>query len=797
MFINYLFVAFRNLWRQKGYSLLNIAGLAIGIAGCMIILSYVRDDLRWDSFHENYDRIYRVVQIQSFGGMEPQHVSYNQNALTDVLIQDIPEVELASRYWPIGIRLVQTDRGEPGEFLRNIYLVDSTFFEMFSYELKYGDIHTAMQQEGGIVISEKASTQLFGDVNPVGRELFVDREITAIVAGVVAEQQTGSHQFFTILAPIHLWATPLQLDVSQWGGNHLTSYIMLHEGASHTEVEASLPEVISQYRDCTGIEWYLQPLREFHLHSSHIKYDMQINRSNISVVRTLMFIAIFVLLIACVNFINLSTARSIRRSREVGIRKVVGANRFNLILQFIGEAILIALFSTILAGVLVELVQPLFEQVADRTLSVNIFDGSFTTFSLLGLALLIGILAGAYPAFVLSAFKPAQVLKSEKINGKRGNLLRKGLVVFQFVISIVLLISTVFIQRQLHYALNRDLGYNREQVVVIYPRDDQLHEKVELIRTEFNRIAGISSVTIGSDYPVGSTSQWSFLNGSDEENRWLASVYSMDPYALETYQFELIAGRFFDENIESDRNWESNETAVVLNETAVNYLGWEDPVGHPFQLDSETTGIVIGVIRDFHPLPVSLETEPCVIMEHPEWKIIVSARVNVEDVSQTISAMESAWHEIYPSSPFEYRFLDQYFDALYTSETQLSSLVQVFTGLALFVAILGLFGLAAYSTSRRTREIGVRKVLGATILNIVQLINKEFAILVLIANVIAWPLAYILINQWLSQYVYRIPLSWWIFPLVGIVALLLASLTVGILALHAAKTNPVDSIRYE
>ncbi|MFH0882091.1 MAG: ABC transporter permease, partial [bacterium] len=578
MIRNLLKVSLRNLFRQKSFTFINIIGLSVGLASAVLIASSVREDLLWDHFNKNYDNIYRVVQIQQFGGVESQHVAFNQYPLVPAMIRDLAEVETGARYKPWGRNLVQTDPDKPGLFVDQIVFVDSTFFDIFSYEFVEGNPNTALSRPENAILTQETAQRLFGNEDPMGRELTVFGDVRLTVAGVLKKPSTRSHQKFDILLPIYSGIEGISDQIDKWGGNTLTAYVVLCNGTDPKEVEKKFPEFIIQYRDIEGITFYLQALKDIHLRSSHIKYDHQYQRSSERDVMAYVGIGILLLLIAGINFINLSTAQSLLRAREVAVRKINGATRWVLVRQFLVEALLLAIISMVLAGIIAQLAAPGLSSLFGRPVEVHILGFGFNTFSLLILAFVLGLAAGTYPAIVLSSFHPITALRGSPFKGPKGIWLRRGLVIFQFTLAVVLIIATAVIYRQLAYAHTRDLGYDREQVILLRNSESLSPEDRVTFRDRIASIPGVVAATIVSDIPLGKTSQSTFSFQGIADEGWMASYSSMDPEALQTFGFRMAEGRWFSKEMSTDMGETDNVIALVLNQKAVRSLGLEHPV---------------------------------------------------------------------------------------------------------------------------------------------------------------------------------------------------------------------------
>jgi putative ABC transport system permease protein len=796
MFRNYIVVAIRTLFRQKGYSLLNILGLAIGMAACLLITSFVREDIMWDSFHKNSDNIYRVSQVQSFGGIEPQHVAYTAFPVGPAMEADLPEVVSATRFHRGNQQVFSID--DTRILQDDIAYVDPSFLKIFSYPLLVGDAETVLDQPNSVLMKEEVAKKYFGDENPIGQMIQINDEFEAVVTGLLDEFPARSHLNFDVIFPMdaRLQHYPDERR-ENWGNNSMATYVLVSGIESVTEYKTKMNEFFAKNRDMENVEFYLEPFSDIHLNSGHIKYQINENRSSMKSVYTVSIIASFLLIIAVINYMNLATARSIRRAREVGMRKVVGANRANIIFQFLGESMILTTISMILAVVTAKLIEPYFGELAGREVIFNPLDGSFGTFSIIAITLFTGIVSGLYPAFILSSFKPISVLKGRFESKSSGTWMRRGLVVFQFVTSITFIIGISVVLRQMHYAQYKDLGYDKEHVLGLYTADEGFWDRWDDHKVRFENIPGVTSVSASGRIPVWGGGQTSVtIDGFDDE--WLMSYYLCDEDQQETMGMEMALGRFFSKDFPTDvATFDStNQGALVLNEAAVRKLGWENPLGKEISMWS-TTIPVIGVVKDFHFAPLTEEIEPMMFVNSHYDRGFFSLRVSTDDIPALVENVEAVWGEIMPGIDSNHFFLNEIFEQLYTEELRLSTLLKIFSGLTIFIACLGLVGLASYATQRRTKEISVRKVLGASVPQILTLVSKEFAILVVVANLVAWPIAYYLMNMWLENFAYKLSIAWWIFPLAGIAAFVIALISTAWQAWRAALTNPSQALRSE
>ena len=818
MFRNYLIIALRNLKRQKTFSAINILGLAIGLGTCILIVLYIQDELSFDSWHAKGDRIYRVMRETKAGG-QSNYLPDTSGALAGALERDFPEVEKAVRVW---IDFIDVSLGEK-EFPLSICIADPELFEIFDFPFVRGNLETAFLNPNAIAITESAAKRLFGDEDPIGKTITSEskhhggeRTITAIIKDVPRNSTlsrygetdyidyigTGS---FSSEGAKYLWEDWIPTD----GWRPVNTYVLLREGADPKALSAKLPEFMNRYMGAEIARtnaYHLQPLNRIYLYS---RQDYNLDwYGDIDRVYQFGAIAVLVLAIGCINFTNLTTAQSARRAHEVGLRKVSGAYRSQLMGQFLGESVLTALVALVLALSAVELVLPEFNAFFFKQIELNLSSDPLLVISLIGIAVFVGLLAGVYPAFFLSAYEPTETLKGAFRAGSRGQWIRRGLVVAQFAISITLIASTGVIYQQLDYIKNKHLGLNMEQMVLmpIFVLDQET--KLDPGQKLAARYATVKEAFLAHPNALEATAYrwrvgWSggiirtIRAEGHEGTDWRMPLLEVDEDYLDVFQIELVEGRKFDPiAFPTDMS-----KAFIINETAVARLGWDDPIGKSFEwVDRERNrkGTVVGVVKDFHYGPLQEEIGPVALTLRHQQFYSLGVRVKAEGMEETLAFFEKTWKRFAPADqPFEYLMWDQQFEYMYSAEQRAQALTLLSSGMAILLACMGLFGLAAFTVEQRVKEIGVRKVLGASVSNIVMLISRTFAIMVLIANLFAWPVAYFAMRSWLAGFAYRTDLSWWIFVLSGAVALAIALFTVSFHALRAALSNPVEALRHE
>jgi putative ABC transport system permease protein len=809
MFRNYVKTALRNLWKNKGFSAINIVGLAIGLATCLLIILYVMDELSYDRYNEKADRIYRLDGDIKFGG---NHfiMAVAPAPAGPSMRKDYPEIETAVRFRWRGGFLVK--KGSQNIREDKVIYADSTLFDVFSLSMIGGDPHTALVAPRTVVITETMAKKYFNSSDAVGRNLLTDDSITYRVTGVIRDIPAQSHFSADFFVPMSENADAREND--NWLSNNYNTYFLLRKGSDPRRLEAKFPAMIQKYispmlQQAVHIsleEFYkagnfvgfsLTPLTAIHLHSNK-SAEMGAN-GNIQYVYIFSAIALFILLIACVNFMNLSTARSSNRAKEVGIRKVLGSLRGHLVTQFIAESILISFISMLLALGIAWLMLPVFNQLADKHMVIGLFSRTWLAPSLLVLVLVVGLLAGSYPAFFLSAFRPIAVLKGNVAAGFKTGWLRNSLLVIQFSISILLMVGTAVIYRQLGYIHSRQLGFNREQVLVVHNGWGLGHSGAKAFRDDLSKLPGVEGTTMTGFLPTeGSRNDDAFFLTPELDQKKAISMqrWSADENYIPVLGMKMLAGRNFSQDFKTDSD------AIVINESAARMMGFPNPTEHKiYELDDiktkkTKTYRIIGVIKDFNFNSLREVVTPLALFLE-ENRGDFAMRVRTGHMTQLVAQVENDWKKIAPGQPFSYSFMDEDFNALYKTEQQMGGISLSFSLLAIFIACMGLFGLAAYAAEQRTREIGIRKVLGATIGGIIGLLSRDFLLLVLLSALIAFPVAWFAMHRWLQDFAYRIDIGWEVFVLAGLLSLGIALLTVSFQALRAALANPVKSLRSE
>lgn len=807
MLNNYFKIAFRNLWKNKGYSAINIFGLAAGLATCLLIILYVWDELSYDKFHVKADRIYRINSDIKFGGTD-LNLAVCSDPMGATLKKDYPQVEQFTRiYASEGSKLIK----KGNEFIneQRIAYVDSTFFDVFTFPLISGNPKTALNDPNTAVISETGAKKYFGTTDVIGKLIETNDQVSFKITAVMKDMPSNAHFGYDIL---------LSMDNVDYGfGNFLshnfTTYIVLQKGTDPKVFNTFFSSILNKYvlpqaksflqiknmeefeKSGNQLKYELMPVTKIHLYSD--RFPELSPNGDIQNVYIFSAVALFILLIACINFMNLSTARSANRAKEVGIRKVLGSERKTLIWQFLTESVLVAIIGLVIALGITFLTLPFFNDVSTKSLQFSsLFTVRFLPFLIL-IPLIVGLMAGSYPALYLSSFTPITVLKGKLSTGFKKSKLRNSLVVIQFATTIILIISTIIVYNQLNYIQTRKLGFNKDQVLVV-DNTYVLGAQTAAFKEEISKIPSVSMATMSSYLPVSNSSRsdntYSKEAVMDVRNGLNMQTWRIDEDYLPTLGMELVKGRNF------SREFITDSTAIIINETCAGLLGYEDPIGKNIYYSDNGIQVmplkIIGVVKNFNFESLRQQVGPlCFRLNKSTGSGIFKVKTN--DIKSLIAGVESTWKKMAPGMPFSYRFLDDSFDSMYRAEQRMGKLALGFAILAIIVASMGLFGLATYASEQRVKEIGIRKVLGATVGNITQMLSKDFLKLILIAALIAFPIAGWAMYKWLQNFAYRVDIQWWVFLLAAVIALLIALITISFQAIKAAVANPVKSLRTE
>lgn len=800
MLKTYLKVALRNLWKNRLYTSINIAGLSIGLAACVLIVLFVRDELSYDQHFEDSERIYRLTGAYNQGGDSKTLSAITSYPLMPVLATNFPEMESASRltFWNLLI-----SRGDQHLQQENIVLADSSFFDLFSFETIAGDPGAAIKEPNSIVLTESTVKKHFGDENGLGEVLSindVDFKVAAIVKDLPANTHFEAELFLPLSTAMNWYGDWVHI---LFNGTSHYLYFKLAEGVQPEDLQGRINTFLNdKYANDIDVHDYtVQAMEDIHL-NSELAAEIQPNGSQ-SAVTIFTATALVILLLACINYINLSVAGSFQRSREVGLKKVFGAGRSSQVLQFQAESLLVSLVSCVLAVIFIEMAMPSFNQLTDKAYDFQLFQDVILGAALFGVGIVIGLVSGSFPALFLLKMQTSEALRGSTLSkGKDSFNLRNGLVVFQFFIVAILIASTMIILNQVNFLRNMDLGIDQEQVILMPMQTGEMAERYDVFRDELLRNPGVVNVTATSSHPANRIGGWRGYSpeGSDERINTPTIVVSYDFF--ETMSATMLAGRTFDREHPTDVR-----EAYILNEAAVKFFQMEDPVGtslEGFAYDGSTwtpkNAKVIGVVKDFHFASLHNEIRPIVFSLSSEFTTglnWIEVRITPENTKQTIAYLENTWSTFSPDRPFEYDFLDENIAEHYAAEDRFLKLFTSFSLLSIIIGSLGLFGLTAFMMKRRTKEIGIRKVLGAEVAGLVAVLSKDFLKLVLIANILGWPLAYYLMDRWLQNFAYTDGIPAWVFVLTGVGALTIAFASVAYHSIKTAGANPVNSIRYE
>ncbi|WP_026261817.1 ABC transporter permease [Spirosoma panaciterrae] len=813
MLTNYLKIAWRTLRKQRGFAFINIFGLAVGLGCCLLITLYVLDELSYDRYNEKADRIYRIQSDIKFGGND-MRFAVSPDPVGPTLKKDYPQVEQYVRLHQRGTWLVKRTGETTNLREDNVTFADSTLFDVFTLPLISGDPKRALAEPNTIVISESAAKRHFGNQNPMGQTLLLDNRLTFKVSGVMRDMPKNAH-FHADLIPTMLSD---EYPWGQWLSNNHHTYILLRPGTDPATVDRNFDAVIEKYvgpqvqqmigkslgefrKAGNSVRYWLMPLTDIHLHSKQ-QIELAPN-GDIQYVYIFSAVALFILLIACINFMNLATARSAMRAREVGVRKVMGSERQQLVSQFMTESVLTSVLAMVLAIGIVALALPGFNTIAAKELTIHQLTSSYLLPILILLPFAVGLFAGSYPAFFLSSFQPIRVLKGglsalKTGTGFGGASLRSGLVVFQFMMSVILIVGTIIVYRQITFIQTKNVGFNREQVLTVNDAY-AIGKQAETFRQEVLRLPGVLNGSISGYLPTPSNRSDNayFAEGQTDMNKGFSmQTWGVDHDYLKTMGMQLVKGREF------SRQFGSDSSGIILNEAAIKILGFKDPIGkrvwrfNDGEGKTRKTYTVIGVVKNFHfeSLRRNIGALSLVLDSNSG---AVSFRLSGANVPALVRQIEAKWKQLAPGQPFSYQFMNLSFDEMYRAEQRVGTIALTFAALAVLIACLGLFGLAAFMAEQRTKEIGVRKVLGASVTSIVGLLSKDFLKLVLVAILIASPIAWWAMNQWLADFAYKINIEWWMFALAGLLAVGIALLTVSFQSIKAALMNPVKSLRSE
>jgi putative ABC transport system permease protein len=798
MFNNYLKVAFRHIRKHKGFSLINILGLAVGMACFILMMFYARHELSFDKFHAKYDRLYRVIRAYPEDPNIPyKFIPSTPAPLSPTMLDEFPEVVSATRIGDVTGTLKYKNKA----FIETGIFADKHFFDMFSFEVLEGNRETCLSQPYEMLISEKLAQKYFGSEEPVGKVISFSKQMDVhttgslnesydlTITGVMSDVPENSHLRFDYIVSFD--SSPQNRErLTDWGRSSYYNYVELLPGVSPLGLHDRLAEYTPRFRGRDVAKYVLQPLKDLHWQSVSYEFPGTVtnDKKTIALFST---IAFFILIIACINYVNLATARYTQRTKEIGLRKVLGAQKPQLIRQFIGESILVSFVSSVFAVLLVYLTLPSFRFLVDRDIQLRWLSTPWIPFTVFGMVLFSGLFSGSYPAFLLSSLRPAAVWKSKADRKSRGIGLRNVLVVFQFVVSICLIAGTLIVWKQMRFVRTADIGYDREHVVVMPLRDEFARQNGKILEEEMlrdNRILAAS----GSEYiPLERNNMWNLQHTNEAGEKVSSNAYTCEiGYGLfDVFKVEIVEGRNFSPAFSTDEN-----EAILINQTAANAIGLKEPVGKVIESHGRR---LIGVVKDYHHSSLHEKIDPMVYFLRPEAYSFLSVRIKPDDIPGTISFLRRTVSKHSPNFAFEYYFQDDYFNEKYKSDRRFGATVGYASALAIFIACLGVYGLISFSTERLTKEIAIRKVLGASVQSILGSLSKEFILLIVLSNCIAWPIAHLAMNKWLQNFAFRITISLWTFFLALILSLAVSALAVIYKSLQAATADPVDSLRYE
>jgi putative ABC transport system permease protein len=788
MIKNYFKIALRNIKRFSAYSILNISGMAIGLASAILILLWVQDEWSYDRHFKNANELFRIIQNENPSGAEASFLAPTPGMLTRTLKEQYPEIIRSSRYEPHSeLRLKKGD-----EYVHEtaVAAVDRDFLQMFDIGFVQGDINSALNEPHNVILTEEMAHKYFGDEDALGKTLQESLGYLLTVTGVIKKPH-NSHLRYDFIVPIELLeerGSPL----NDW---HFLcyNYIELKKGIDSRTVNNKILDLIKKNTRGSNAEIFLQNIKKIHLFSSR-KYTFDIGgHGDITYIRIMSLIAVFILLIACINFMNLSTAQSARRAKEIGVRKVAGANKRKIIVQFLGESLLIVFVAHVIAMIFVELLLPGFNNFTGKHLVLN-YQSAGLYFGSIVVVLFCGLLAGSYPAFYLSSLKPPDIMKGVITKNPGNRQFRRVLVIFQFSLSVILIICTLIVGNQLRYMQNKNLGFNKDNIGYFQFPAAPWDPKLKTLKNELNNNPDILSVTrefINYENPLnieGPSGGFNWAGKKQGDDVLFYNISADEDYAR-TFQLELKKGRFFSSEFSTDK------TAIVINEQAAKILGFKDPIGEIITTHGGSKLNIIGVVKDFHFKSLYTKIEPLLMQIGESNNFFI--RMKPGNITSTVESIKKTYNSFKPEIPMEFHFLDDDFDKLYRSEQKMSKILGYFSFLAIIISCLGLIGLSSFMTERRTKEIGIRKINGAKSIEIFSLLSGEYIIWVMISIIIACPVAWFAMHKWLQNFAYRISMGWWVFALAGVFALLIAVLTVSFQSFKAASTNPVEALRYE
>ena len=796
MFYHTLKLTLRNLWRHKTFSFINITGLTIGVTCCILIGLYVYNEFSYDKFHSGYKNVYRINKVITEKNKQAQLHSITPGKLVPSIKASIPEVQYATVFRPLSSEMLvsyDTLRFK----LEGVTYADADFLNVFDFPLIKGDPQNVLKEPYSAVISESVAKKYFIDENPIGKTLTTLNDIKVQITGVCKDVPQNSSIHFSMLIS---WATTTAAAnadyfsyMNNWATQVNYSFVKLKTGSDPAHVSGKITNLLHTNLPNRVMEYkpYLQRLDEIHLHSTDVFFAEYFKSNSYKIILSLVVIACIILLIACFNFINLTTAAALGRAKETGVQKILGARQGLLVRKFFGESFMLCTLAVLLSLVAVVLLLPVFNKLADANIRNELLFTPMIIGGLVSLLIVISVLAGLYPAIFLSQFRSTDVFRSIVRTGKNV-WVRKSLVTMQFALSLLLIVGTIIVQKQIRFMMTKDLGFDKEQILVLHLGDTGLENKGNELTAALLQDPGIESISLSNRVPGHTFRTYGIIpEGHTEDEHMMAGMLETDTEFPRTYNISMKEGRYFSSQMPTDTT-----DAIVINEAMVKYLGWKDPVGKKFEIQGKRTGRVIGVIKDVNTSSLKEAISPLAIILKPN-PIYLSAKLKPGATKTSLAFAQQKWKQFEKVYPFDYFFLDERLNKFYVSDRQLLNVLTLFSVIAICIACMGLFGLSIYSTRQRAKEIGIRKVLGASITGITILFSKDFIIMILMAAVIAFPVAWLLINKWLEDFAYRVEISWWMFAIAGIAVLLIALVTVSFQAIRAAIANPVKSLRTE
>jgi putative ABC transport system permease protein len=788
-------IALRNMLRHKVYTLINIAGLAVGIAGFLIIVMYIQHETGFDKYHPDLERSYRMVGIQKPAGIDQQHVAITTGMLGPTMKADFPEVEAAVRLMRAFSVMVMVDDKSFPEY--NAYYADPTIFKVLGLELLAGDSETALQDVNMAAISETMAEKYFGSHAEAMNKTIEVSGVTYRINGIIGNRDVRSHIKIDLALSLATIANTYP-GLHHWASNSLATYVLLREGVDKQAVEDKLPALVEQYITSEGwwqgLELYMQPVPDIYLHSGNIRFHLYHRVGDIQSIYVYTAIAALILLVACINFINLTTARSMKRAREVGIKKVSGATHLQLFFQFISETLIITTFAILIALAITDLATGTFSRLLNVDLAIDFTGNPVFNIGLVLILVVITLIAGFYPAMFMSRLQPVMVLRSASAGGGRGRF-RKLLVFLQFFISTALIFSILVIQKQVGFMLNKDLGYDVENVLAVPLFSQQSREKYELVKNELANLPFVEGVAAASQYNGVAGRQSSLFSADDSELEIMARYGYVDAGFFPLMGMKLKAGRFFHQETGTDHH-----SAIIINESAAQSFGWDEPIGKRVRVSTQETEpvrTVVGVIADYHYYSLRNKIEPAAWYMQPEDFGVIVARIKKHEIKLASHMVEQTWNEVLPAQPYNAFFIDQRIEQIYREEMNTRRVISYFALLCIFISSMGLFGLTSFMIAQKTREIGIRKIMGGSVGQITLMLVRDFLVMIGIAGIAATPVAYYYLERWLANYAYRI--SFYLHYMIPaiVIAIAIALATIIYQTIRAANSNPVDAIRYE